>query len=168
VGKSGGRGQARLGAGTIGAGCGPTSERGLTLVELLITVAVLGLALTALLGSVTSTVLVSRMVDGRSTAHAEARRLGETIRSYSTPFPACADAVSEYQDVLDGHVATGFTATVEAVEWGVADAEGVAFSPLTCGGTPPAIHRVRITVEVDGDGSTDSLRVVKRDPSPAS
>lgn len=138
------------------------------MVELLVTVAVMGLALTALLSSVTSTVMVSRMVDGRSTAHAEARRLAETVRSYSTPFAACATATSEYQQALDDNVGDGFSATVETVEWGVVDAEGVSFSPLACGGTPPTIHRIEIVVEAESDGTRQSIRVVKRDPSPAS
>lgn len=132
------------------------------------TVAVMGLALTALLSSMTSTVLVSRMVDGRSTAQAEARRLAEIVRSYATAFPECATAAADYQDVLDDNVGDGFSATIEGVEWGAADGEGVSFSPLACGGTPPTIHRIEIAVEAESDGATQSIRIVKRDPSPAS
>jgi prepilin-type N-terminal cleavage/methylation domain-containing protein len=131
---------------------GRCSEEGVTLIELVITIAILGITFVALLGGMftfqTSATYHARQADG-----------ADYIRQY-------AEVVSTlpYQPCPAAYVASGFsvpagwTAALSATYW-----NGTAFT-ATCPTTDTGLDAVHLTLASTDGRDTESLDVVKRAP----
>ncbi len=147
---------------------GRAREAGVTLVEVMVAVAILGFAITSLVGSMTTAVTVSSVIDRRTDAQAEARRLAELVRSYDTGYlvqPSNGDPELEtlYEGYLAGELGDAFASVDASVECGNGTPPVVSFSAGGCVGIP-ALQRVTVTVTANGDPAVRaSITVVKRD-----
>lgn len=127
-------------------------DTGLTLVETLIAVAIMGLAFAALLGGLSTSILGSDLHRGHAEGETVIRRLAEDIKAAGfDPCPA-AYPVSE----------AGFTVDVAVAYW-----TGSGFSP-TCLADPDAPQKVTLSVtRVDAQvirANTETLELIKRKP----
>lgn len=137
-------------------------ERGETLVELLVTVAILGVSAVAVLGAMLLGIFSSDVGRKQSTSSAYARSFAEAIQKSvdaNGGYASCATATSTYGAVAVPGLPGGYTRSVAAVEswsgsaWGGCDANG--------------IQRITVRVVSTGTGerqATEELVVVLRKP----
>jgi type II secretory pathway pseudopilin PulG len=134
------------------------SERGETLIELLITVMILGTAVVALVGGLVLAVRVSAMHREQATAGATVRAFAEALQTHVAATPSgyvdCADETT-YDGIYTGAPA-GYLPDVTAVSYW----DGTAFVS-TCT-TDTGVQRVSLTV--DGGSASETLDVVLRKP----
>lgn len=144
-------------------------EDGETLVETLVSTAILGIVGIGIIGSIAA-VLISTDVDRHVSR-------GETVlRSYvaavqSAPYEACAGLAS-YPDDYDPP--SGFSVGVTRVDFwngtGPTAVPGSGQLPFTngCGGTDHGLQRISVRVTSSGTrGTTETATFVKRGPVPA-
>ncbi|GAA3523185.1 type II secretion system protein [Nocardioides daeguensis] len=138
-----------------------SDERGETLIELVVSVSILGIAAVAILSGVMLSVKTSTLHRNEATGGAYVRSFAEAIQNHvdSTGYAACGSAVSSYQAVAVPNLPSGYTKTVTAVQswngsgWGSCTADG--------------IQRVELTVATTGDATRradETLTVVLRRP----
>lgn len=135
------------------------AERGETLVELLVTVVIVGTAVVALVGALALAVRVSDIHRKQATAGAAVRAFAEAIEtrvSATAGYVNCATPAS-YAGAYTG-TPNGYTATITAVEYW----DGTAFA-TTCT-TDTGIQRVSLQVASDDGRATETLDVVLRQP----
>jgi type II secretory pathway pseudopilin PulG len=103
------------------------SETGETLVELIVAVAILGLAAVAILAGMQLSVKASDIQRKEATGGAQVRSFAEAIQDYvdTVGYRPCGSAKNDYQAVAAPP--TGYTASVESVQswtgtaWGTCD-----------------------------------------------
>lgn len=124
-------------------------EAGLTLVEVLLAVSVMGIGVTVVLGGMMTSIKVSdqgrRSADGQVVLRAYAEAVG------ATTYAACATSYA-----APGFSATGWTAAQVVSYW-----NGSAFVP-TCG-TDSGLQRVALTL-TSTEGTVETLAITKRTP----
>lgn len=137
-------------------------ERGETLVELLVTVVILGVAAVTILGAMLLGIFSSDVGRKQSTSSAYARSFAEAIqKSVDTNggYASCGSALSTYGGVAVPNLPSGYTRSVVAVQswsgsaWGGCDANG--------------LQRITVRVVSTGTGerqATEDLVVVLRKP----
>ncbi len=134
------------------------SERGETLIELLITVMILGTAVVALVGGLVLAVRVSAMHREQATAGAAVRAFAEALQSHVAATPTgyldCADETA-YDGIYTGAPA-GYVPEVTAVAYW----NGAAFVS-TCT-TDTGVQRV--SLRVTSQNASETLDVVLRKP----
>lgn len=145
---------------------GGESERGETLVELLVTVAILGIAGVAVLGGMLLGVTASDVGRKQATGGAYARSFAEAIQQSvdsNGGYASCASAAATYGGVTVPSLPSGYTKSVVAVRsW-----NGTAWG--TC--TEQGIQQVTVRVVTTGGAqhnATEELVVVLRKPCNAS
>jgi hypothetical protein len=129
------------------------AERGLSIIEAVISVAIMGIAVIVIAASMGACVRQSAFTTGRSAAEAEARRLAEWLRTSASSGPALAQcggtttAMDHYGSLLDDHTRAGFDVTVDGVDY-FATNVWEAFDPTSpcVGGATPEVQRVRFSV----------------------
>ena len=138
------------------------SDRGETLVELVIAVAILGLAAVAILGGMMTSVRSSVMHRNDATGGAYVRSFAEAIQGSvdsSGGYKACATAASAYASVTVPDLPAGYTKAVTAVRsW-----NGSTWGPCTADG----LQRLDLKVTTDGAAplrAEETLTVVLRLP----
>jgi Tfp pilus assembly protein PilV len=151
-------------------------ESGLSLVEICVTVAIMGLALTGLISAMGSTVKMSSLATGNARAESEARRLTEALR-IAPDDATCRAANVAYNKSYYTCVANKLLAlapmpndvtwTVTSVECGrfTGDPPQPTYDATDgCSGSPPDFHRVNVTVNATG-GPAASVSFIKRQAS---
>lgn len=137
------------------------SDRGETLIELVIAVAILGLAAVAILGAMMMSVRTSAMHRNDATGGAYVRSFAEAIQTDvdANGYRSCANAASHYAGVPVPELPAGYTLAVTAVQswngsgWGACTADGV--------------QRLDLKVTTTGDDqhkAVETLIVVLRQP----
>lgn len=132
------------------------TDRGETLVELLVSITILGISVLAVIGAVGMTATASAMHSGQVTVqnvlHNWAERLSDAT------YTSCATS-AQVRAAAAPAVPTGFTAAVAAVQyWTGSDFDG------SCG---PDLGLQRVTLSVTEDGppaASGTLHVVLRKP----
>ncbi len=143
------------------------AEGGFSLAEILVTIVIVGVTFTAILGGITTSITVSAFQRQEATADAVARSTGEWVKdSLQNPYEKCAGP-SSYS--LSGvSVPSGFAVTIVNVEYWSGNQLPVpaAYVPgfQTSCATPDQDHGMqRITIEAtSSDGQTETVQVIKR------
>jgi len=138
-----------------------TSERGESLVEVLIAVAIMGIAVVAIMGGLTTSVLVSDVHRKQTTAGTVVRAYAEAIEHSVADgnYVACAPAGS-YASPAGFTVPSGYPKSVVAGSmryW-----NGTAWQ--TSCSTDSGVQRLQIQVASDDGRATETVMVVLRKP----
>lgn len=132
---------------------GTRSEEGTTLVELLVAVAILGIAFVAVLGGMMTSVTASDVHRKQADGLALLTRNAELVKAAA--YVSCAGPAA-YEAALS--VASGYTVSVTAVAF----LDGAGFV-ATCPAPDPGIQRVSLTARTtSGTDSAETIDVVKR------
>jgi type II secretory pathway pseudopilin PulG len=137
------------------------NERGETLIELVVAVAILGLASVAILGGLMMGIRTSVMHRNDATGGAYVRSFAEAIQTDvdANGYKTCANAASGYAGVAVPDLPTGYTKSVMAVQsW-----NGSSWEACTADG----IQRLDLKVTTTGDNAqkgNQTLTVVLRQP----
>jgi type II secretory pathway pseudopilin PulG len=146
---------------TVGA---RLDQRGETLLELMVSISILGVGVVALVGGIGASVVVSDVHRKEATAGAVARTYAEAIQSGVTtnatdPYIGCAQT-SAYSTPANFTAPSGFTATVGTVlYWSTADKRFIS----TCA-TDVGVQKVTVTVTSADGRARESLDFIVRKP----
>ena len=133
-------------------------ESGLTLIECLVTVVIMGLAFVALLGGLGTSIFASDIHRKQATAETVLRTFAEHVKTET--YVPCATTAS-YGTTFASE--SGYTASVTAVEWW--NATSGAFDATACTtATDPGLHRVTLRVKSSDDRATETVQIAKREP----
>jgi len=131
-----------------------TRDRGFTLIELVVTVSLMGLAMLAVFGAMA---VFYKVED----SHRSMTQLDQDLRSYAEALlalPYDSDCTVAYSATIP----TGNTATVVVGFW---KKDLPPTYQNTCpANTDPGIQRLTVTLTRTADGRTDSLEIVKAAP----
>jgi len=136
------------------------TDRGETLVELVIAVAILGIAGVAILGGLMMSVRSSVVHRNDASGDAYVRSFAEAIQTYvdANNIQPCATAASSYKAVPVTDLPSGYTKAVTVQSW-----NGSAWGACTADG----IQRLDLTITTTGDvehRADETLTVVLRQP----
>lgn len=139
-----------------------SGERGETLIELLVTVLILGTAVVALVGGLGLAVRVSDMHRKQATAGAAVRAFAEALQTKvaanPTGYEECAlNTSASYTSAYAGPP-TGYTASIDVVMYWNGSAFVATCSPDL------GVQRISITVASNDGRASESLDVVLRKP----
>jgi Tfp pilus assembly protein PilV len=139
----------------------PPGDRGETLVEVTVSVILLGITVVALLGGLVTAVMMSDVHRKQARAQAYVRDFAETLQQSvsSGGYKPCGQ-LTDYQPVYSTGD-SGFTATVVSVEvWNVN-----TFVPSTPSCPDTGVQRLTLRVASANDGRVaESLQIVIRQP----
>jgi type II secretory pathway pseudopilin PulG len=139
----------------------PTTDLGETLVELLVAVAILGIAVVAIITAMGTSVLVSTLHREQSQATAVLVSAAEAVKSPTVAAAPCGSPTTAYTTAAATVTRpTGWAAPTVAVRYW----DGDSFE-LACSGTATTRRLQQVTVTVKSpDGRTkESVSVVKRE-----
>ncbi|WP_435772026.1 type II secretion system protein [Nocardioides sp. SYSU DS0651] len=131
-------------------------ERGETLVELVVALAILGVAGVAILTGLLVSVRTSDVQRNEATGGAYVRSFAEAIQNYvdANGYRACSSAAATYAAVTVPDLPAGYTPSVTAVRswngtaWGSCTADGIQRLDLVVTTTGDAAHRADETLTV--------------------
>lgn len=135
-------------------GTGIHAEEGLSLVELLVAVAILGIAFVTILGGMGTAVLISDVHRKQATA-------GTALREYAEVVEAAAyqECSASSQPAYPYSAPAGFTASMGTVDvWDGNTPAGFG----ACSSDDPGLQRMRLTVASDDGRATETVQVLKR------
>jgi type II secretory pathway pseudopilin PulG len=125
------------------------AERGETLAELLVTIAILGIAIVAIVGGLGDALLASNVHRSHATADTVARSAAETLKDRA---PGTWNSAGSYTIAAQ----SGFSVSVSARCWN-------GDSPATFGSCPNGDKGLQeLTVTANGNGTTETVAVLKR------
>lgn len=142
------------------------SERGFSLAEILVAIAIVGIAFTAILGGLTTSITASAYQRKEATADAVVRSAGEWVKdSVKNPYANCA-GLGTYS--LAGlSVPSGYSVAIASVEyWSpihppISGGYAVGFQ-ASCPTPDNGMQRITI-VAISSDGqTTEKVQVIKR------
>ena len=146
-------------------------EAGFTLIEILITVALLGGVMTVMLSAVSASSRISDLGVKQAQAESAARRVAEYLRSDAVQIPTCPNG-STLESYYQTTYVNGLTlptgvvspATVTDVAWGVNFTGNSAnWIEGNCDGSKPGFERISVKVVTSGTSSVSAtVTVVKR------
>jgi type II secretory pathway pseudopilin PulG len=141
-------------------GLGPV-DRGDTLIELVIAVAIMGVAMVAILGAVATAIIMSDTHRKQATAGNYARNYAEAIQNKVADggYVPCADA-SAYSPLSGFVVPAGYSVSIVPGSMGYWD--GAAWR-TTCT-TDSGVQRLTTQVRSDDDRASERVVVVLRKP----
>ena len=137
----------------------PDDEAGFSLVEVLITVVIVGIAFAAILGGMVTSIVVSDLHRKQASSAALARSAVEALKDQAVAYVNCA-APNDYASALPP-APGGYGVSISSVKyWDGTSSDPVAFS----GSCPPDMGMQLITVVAgSGDGrASETVEFVKR------
>ena len=146
-------------------GRGMHAECGFSLVELLVTIVIVGVTFSALLVGRITTITVSSLHRKQATADSVARSAAEWIKdSVATPYVDCATTYS-----VGVPNPNGYTIETEQVQYwdGVTPMVGAAYSPnfgSVCPTPDKGLQQISILVKSPDSQVSQLVQVVKRKP----
>lgn len=141
------------------------AEEGFSLAEILVTIVIVGITFTALLGGLMTSITVSGFQQQVATADTVARSAGEWVKD-SVQNPYATTCLSDPYSLSGLSVPSGFSVAIINVEYwdGVGPSSG-AYSPAFVGScSTPDKGMQRITIRAtsaDGE-ATETVQVIKR------
>lgn len=132
------------------------NDSGETLIEILVSVAILGIAAVAILGGLMVSIQSSTMHRNNATGGAYVRSFAEAIQTSvdSTGYQSCANAVAAYGGVTVPGLPAGYTKAVTGVQswtgtgWGACAATGIQRLDLKVTTTGDTLHQAAETLTV--------------------
>ncbi|MFA5890347.1 MAG: prepilin-type N-terminal cleavage/methylation domain-containing protein [Actinomycetota bacterium] len=137
---------------------GSCGEAGVTLVEVLVTVVILGMAFAAIVGAMGTSILASDIHRKQATSEVVLRDYAETLAAAS--YVTCG-TTSSYEAV-SFTPPTGFTVSVTAVEYYTSATQTFESSYGTCPVSDSGLQRLSLRVVSDDARATETLQIVKR------
>lgn len=141
-------------------------EEGFSLAEILVTIAIVGITFTAILGGIMTSISASALQRKEATADSVARSAAEWVKdSQQNAYANCAVA-SAYP--LGGlTVPSGFAVSVTQVEYwtGTAPVAGAPYSPTfqsACPSTDKGMQRITIAATSPDGQVSEKVQVIKR------
>jgi prepilin-type N-terminal cleavage/methylation domain-containing protein len=143
------------------------SERGFSLPEVLLTILIVGVTATAILGGMLASTTVSSQHRSATTADTVVRSAAEWVKDPAkNPYISCASAGSYSLSGLS--IPTGFSATISRVEYwdysGPSLPNG-AYQPsfrTSCPATDQGLQRITVVASAAGGQATETVMVLKR------
>jgi prepilin-type N-terminal cleavage/methylation domain-containing protein len=131
-------------------------DRGETLIELVVAVAILGIAAVAILGGLLVSTQTSTIHRNSATSGAYVRSFAEAIQNFvdSSGYKSCATAAAAYAGVSVPGLPSGYTPSVTAVQswngsaWGACTGDGIQRLDLKVTTTGDSVHRAAETLTV--------------------
>lgn len=135
-------------------------ERGETLVELLITIVIMGITVVAVVGALMTSIQMSDIHRKQATAGAAARDYAETVDRYvgSTGYVACATPSAYSPSTVGFSAPSGYTASVSSVLYWTGAAWTAACSPDL------GLQQVTLAVQSSDARATETSVLVVRKP----
>lgn len=143
------------------------SDAGDTLVEVLVTIVIMGLAVTAIVGGVATSILVSAVNREQATAGVIIRDYAEAIISANTPYVACAVASSYAATVT---VPSGWSQPVvlnagaHLIQYWQSNGSGGGSFVSTCPSPDQGAQSMWLQVSSPDGRDVETLQIVKRKP----
>ena len=144
-------------------------ENGFSLVEVLVTIVIVGVTFSALLGGLVTTITVSSLHRKQATADSVARSAAEWVKdSVANPYANCGGAGAYSLSGLQKP--SGYAASITSVEYwdGTLPAAGTAYSldghmGSSCpGGGDKGVQRITISVTSSDGQAQETVQVLKR------
>jgi prepilin-type N-terminal cleavage/methylation domain-containing protein len=139
------------------------SDAGFSLVEIVITIAIVGVTFSAILGGLFASITVSALQRTEATADTAARSAAEVVKdSEHNPYSNCAGP--GHYSLTGLSVPNGFSVTITDVAYwdGHPPAGGaVGFQP-NCPGSDAGIQRITIAAASSDGQATETVQVIKR------
>ena len=156
--------RARFGAPGAGRRSPFSRAEGETLVELLMTIVILGLAIVALVTAMLAVIVTSNSHRRRVKAANELTTISEKIQGMD--YVPCA-STSTYASAYSGITADNFTPSIDSVGW-LADKNAAtpAFNKPTCATAADDLGLQQITISINSPKQTpvtETLVIIKRD-----
>lgn len=138
-------------------------DAGLSLPEILLTIVIVGIAFTAILGGMVTSIVVSDVHRKQATADALARSAAEAIKDQAVAYVGCAGP-NAYAGALPSAPA-GYSVSISAVAYW----DGISSNPMTFSGTCPSpdrgVQRITVVAASTDGRATETLELIKRSGS---
>jgi type II secretory pathway pseudopilin PulG len=137
-------------------------DRGETLLELIVAVVIMGIAVVAIVGGITTSVLLSDMHRKQATAGGAVRNYGEAVEKYvaSTGYVNCASSGSYAPGTVGFTAPSGYVASANPVRYWNDTSRAFSTSCATDGG----VQAVALQVRSSDNRATETLTVMIRKP----
>jgi type II secretory pathway pseudopilin PulG len=129
------------------------SDAGETLIELIIAVAIMGIAVVAIIGGIATSILMSGVHREETTASASLRNYAETLQGSYVP---CVSPNTPPNYGASLAAPSGFNVPTTTVKFW----DGTSFSSSSCLGTDPGLQQVTLTLKSADTRVSESLVVV--------
>jgi Tfp pilus assembly protein PilV len=140
-------------------------QAGTTLIEVIVTVAIMAIAFVAILGGMATSVLMSDVHRKQATAQTILRDYAEAVQG-SQVWAGCGATVATYGPGASGlTVPAPYTASATSVQFWRTDLTPPRFASA-CAAGPVDTGLQQITLQVTSDRGTESVGVVKRCAGP--
>jgi len=139
------------------------SEAGFSLAEIVITIAIVGITFTALLGGMLTAIKVSTQHQRNATADTLARSAAEWVKDPTqTPYVNCAGSTT--YGLTGVTVPSGYTVAMVVRYWNGATPTGVTYQPVFQGSctTDAGVQQITITATAPDGSTTERVQVLKR------
>ncbi|MEY2566188.1 MAG: hypothetical protein QOE35_717 [Actinomycetota bacterium] len=127
-------------------------EHGSTLVELLVTIVIIGIAFAVIVGGMTTSIFASDVHRQQASAETVMRQFAETVKAATY-----VDCASNYAYSPP----TGFAATVSTIFYGSGDSMSFPSPQPSCP-PDPGLQRVSLRVAATNGRDSETLDIVKR------
>jgi type II secretory pathway pseudopilin PulG len=148
---------------SVGAGSGPASdrERGESLLELLIGLAIMSIAVVAVVGGLVSSIMASDIHRKQSTAGAAVRDYAENVEKYvaGTGYTSCASPSAYAPGTVGFSAPAGYTASAVTMRYW----SGTAWTAGSCS-SDLGLQQLTIQVASSDTRATEQLVLVLRKP----
>lgn len=145
-----------------------TSEEAFSLAEILITIAIVGITFTAILGGMLVSITASAQQRKQATADAVARSAAEWVKdSVQNPYQPCAHANTYSMSGLS--VPSGFSVGIRSIDYWSWNQQPVPASyvtgfQLSCPTPDNGLQRITIDVTSSDGQATETVQIIKRAP----
>jgi type II secretory pathway pseudopilin PulG len=135
-------------------------DRGETLVELLITIVIMGITVVAIVGALMTSIQMSDVHRKQATAGADARSYAEKVDNYvaGSGYTPCAGPSAYSPSTVGFSASSGFTASIASVKYW----SGTTWAP-SCG-SDSGLQQVTVQVASADARATETSVVVVRKP----
>lgn len=135
-------------------------ESGFSLVEILITVVIVGIAFAAILGGMVTSIVVSDVHRKQASTDALVRSAAEAVKDLSVAYVSCANA-GDYASALPA-APSGYAVSISSVEyWDGTSTDPVGFSG-SCPSPDRGVQRVTLVATSSDGGATETVQILKR------